>query len=80
MFEKTALENSFNKIEKTEKNNLSEMNLFEVEADFAEQYKDSDGILHLKTMFEHSETEGSEIWEVFNVEDGATPLELLLEV
>ena len=48
------------------------------ELDFAEQYLDTDGILHIKTFFPHSDLDESELWEVFVPEKGSCPLELLL--
>lgn len=49
------------------------------ELDFVEQYEDADGILHIKTSFNHNDLGESELWEVFVPKDGSNPLELLLQ-
>lgn len=51
---------------------------FDLELDFIEQYRDSDGIFHVKTCFDHSELDPADLWEVFDTKDGSTPLEILL--
>jgi hypothetical protein len=49
-----------------------------LELDFIEQYRDSDGIFHVKTCFDHSDLDPADLWEVFDTKDGSTPLEILL--
>lgn len=60
------------------KGNSFETEGFNLELDFIEQYRDADGILHVKTCFDHSDLDPGDLWEVFDAKDGATPLELLL--
>ena len=52
---------------------------FDFELDFVEQYEDLDGILHIKTSFNHDDLDQSELWEIFVSKDGSKPLELLLQ-
>lgn len=53
---------------------------FHVELDSVEQYEDVNGILHVKTKISHEELDEADVWEVFDVSDGASPLELLLDI
>ena len=48
------------------------------ELDFIERYLDADGILHVRTCFDHSDLDPADLWEVFDAADGSVPLELLL--
>ena len=57
----------------------SDVGEFNLELDFVEQYRDADGILHVKTCFDHSDMDPDLLWEVFETKDGSNPLELLLE-
>ena len=54
--------------------------IFEVKADFVKQYRGSDRIIHLKTMFEHNEIKENELWKMFNGSGNSSPLELLLNI
>ena len=75
------LENNISRIR--EVNSLcdvTEVKFFDIEADFIKQYKDSDGIVHLKTCFEHNELPESELWEMYDSTDGSSPLEMLLNI
>jgi len=60
-------------------NDALESDMFNFELDFVEQYEDTDGILHIKTFFNHDDVDESNIWEVFVPKDGSNPLELLLQ-
>lgn len=58
--------------------NTSDIGGFRLELDFVEQYWDDDGILHIKTCFDHSAMDPDDLWEVFETNDCSNPLELLL--
>ncbi len=60
-------------------NDVLEIDMFNFELDFVEQYEDTDGILHIKTFFNHDDVDEGDIWEVFVSKDGSNPLELLLQ-
>lgn len=59
-------------------NGALETDMFNFELDFVEQYEDADGILHIKTFFNHDDVKEDDIWEVFVPKGGSNPLELLL--
>ena len=50
----------------------------EMELDFIESYRDLEGILHVRTCFDHSDMEHELLWEIFEAKDSLCPLELLL--
>lgn len=78
-FRDTYLPNDMEHVKTTEaSNDVLELDRFNLEFDFIEQYKDMDGILHVKTLFNHSDLDESELWEVFAPKDGGQALELLL--
>ena len=52
---------------------------FDFELVFVVQYEDLDGILHIKTSFNHDDLDKSELWEIFVSKDGSKSLELLLQ-
>lgn len=53
---------------------------FYMKLDSVEQYEDANGILHVKTKISHEELDEENVWEVFDASDGASPLELLLDI
>lgn len=61
-------------------NEVPDVNSFETEFGSIEQYKDIDGILHIKTVFNHDDIDENDLWEVYNASDGTCPLELLLNL
>ena len=78
-FRDTYLQKSVEAIHNTEANNdVSDISRYNLELDFVEQYKDADGVLHIKTFFNHDNMDESDIWEVFDTKDGSNSLELLL--
>ena len=79
-FRETYLPKDTDGIKNTESgNDALESDMFNFELDFVEQYEDTDGILHIKTFFNHDDVDESNIWEVFVPKDGSNPLELLLQ-
>lgn len=79
-FRETYLPKDTDGVKNTESgNDALESDMFNFELDFVEQYEDTDGILHIKTFFNHDDVEESNIWEVFVPKDGSNPLELLLQ-
>lgn len=79
-FRDIYLPNDIDNIKKTEAgNDVLELGRFDLELDFVERYEDADGILHIKTSFNHDELDESELWEVYVPKDGSNALELLLE-
>lgn len=75
----TYLPNDFESSENLKVNkDTSDVGEFNLELDFVEQYRDIDGILHIKTCFDHSNMDPDDLWEVFETKDGSNPLELLL--
>ena len=66
-------------VKKAEANNdVPDINRYNIELDFVEQYEDANGILHIKTFFSHDDVTESDLWEVFVPKDGSHSLELLL--
>ena len=53
---------------------------FYVKLDSVEQYEDVNGILHVRTKIPYEELDEENAWEVFEDSDGASPLELLLDI
>ena len=81
MLENKYLESNISRIKEVDSIcDTGEAHFFDVEADFVEQYKDSEGIIHLKTFFEHDKLPESELWEVYGTADGSSPLEMLLDI
>lgn len=79
-FRDTYLPDDMDKVNITEASkDVLEHGRFHFELDFVEQYEDTDGILHIKTSFNHNDLDKSELWEVFVPKDGSHPLELLLQ-
>ena len=79
-FRNTYLPNDFESLENLKVNkDTSDVGEFNLELDFVEQYWDDDGIMHLKTCFDHSNMDPNDLWEVFETKDGSNPLELLLQ-
>lgn len=79
-FRDIYLPNDIDNVKKTEaSNDVLELGRFDLELDFVERYEDADGILHIKTSFNHNELDESELWEVYVPKDGSNALELLLE-
>ena len=79
-FRDIYLPNDIDNVKTTEASkDVLEFGRFNFELDFVEQYEDADGILHIKTSFNHNDLGESELWEVFVPKDGSNPLELLLQ-
>lgn len=79
-FRDTYLPNDIDNVKKTEaSNDVLELDRFDLKFDFVERYEDADGILHIKTAFNHDELDESELWEVYAPKDGTNALELLLQ-
>ena len=79
-FRDTYLPNDIDNVKTTEASkDVLELDRFNFELDFVEQYEDADGILHIKTSFSHNDLGENELWEVFVPKDGSKPLELLLQ-
>lgn len=79
-FRDTYLPNDIDNIKATEASkDVLELGRFNLEFDFIEQYKDADGIPHIKTTFNHNDLDESELWEVFVSKDDSNALELLLQ-
>ena len=49
---------------------------FDLEFDFVEQYRDIDGVLHIKTSFNHDDLDECDLWEVFDSAEGSFSLEI----
>jgi len=78
-FRNSYLQRELEAIHETEANkDVSDIGRFNLELDFVEPYNDADGVLHFKTFFNHDDIDESDLWEVFNANDGSRPLELLL--
>ena len=45
-----------------------------------EQYEDADGILHFRTVINRASFAEDPSWEVFEAEDGYSPLEILYPI
>lgn len=79
-FRDINLPNDIDNVKTTEANkDVSELGIFNLEFDFIEQYQDMDGILHIKTSFNHNDLDESELWQVIVSKESSNPLELLLQ-
>lgn len=67
-------------LQKTEANNdVSDIKKFNIELDFVEQYRDVNGVQHIKTFFCHEDLNDNDLWEVFDIKNGSNSLEILLQ-
>lgn len=66
MFEKRGL----NQKNELPKNNKNEFEISEIKSESLKKYKDSDGILHFKTILPREKTNKKEIWEIVKKERG----------
>lgn len=75
------LQMDFEKTQDIDTNNeISGDIFFELEFDYIKQFRDVDGICHIKTIFDHNELDENDLWEVFDTSNGSSPLELLIDV
>lgn len=58
---------------------LYDLSDIDIGAGSLEQFRDSDGTLHIKTVFTHNDAAEDEVWEIFSSSDDSSALELLLD-
>lgn len=78
-FRDVYLPQDMDAVKKTEANNdVPGIDRYNIELDFVEQFEDANGILHIRTFFDHDDIAESDLWEVFAPKNGSHSLELLL--